>query len=90
MGTKRYQKYSMSWGRYQLTLIYSLFEVLKGELVNIVDYAVDHHKEFGRAPSFAVNAASWWYTNMTAKTAQQIRDSKPLAQVLSGETVLIY
>jgi hypothetical protein len=53
---------------------------LKGELVDIVDYAVDHHKETGRAPKLAVNTNSWWYANMTAAAAQAIRDSMSLCQ----------
>jgi (2Fe-2S) ferredoxin len=56
----------------------SLFELLKGELVDIVDYAVDCHKKTGRPPRLAVNASSWWYANMTAASAKAVRDSESL------------
>jgi hypothetical protein len=46
--------------------------------VDIVDYAVDHHKKTGRPPKLAVNGSSWWYANMTARSAQIIRDSESL------------
>lgn len=52
----------------------SLFELVKGELVEIVDYAFEHHRETGRAPKLAVNASSWWYANMTRATVQEIRN----------------
>ncbi|KAH8807402.1 hypothetical protein F5884DRAFT_789187 [Xylogone sp. PMI_703] len=52
----------------------SVFKLLKGELVDIVDYAVNCHKKTGRSPRLAVNASSWWYSSMTAATVQEIRD----------------
>lgn len=54
---------------------FSIFELLKGELVEIVDYALDSQKKTGRPLTLAVNASSWWYYNMTAATAQAVRDS---------------
>jgi len=59
-------------------LVSSLFELLKAELVDIADYAVDRHKKTGRPPKLAVNASSWWYANMTAALAQAVRDSESL------------
>jgi hypothetical protein len=49
---------------------------LKGELVEIVDYAFEHHKKTSRAPKLAVNASSWWYSRHTRATVQKIRDSE--------------
>jgi len=61
-----------------LTWTSSLFELLKGELVDIVDYAVDFYRKTRRPPRLAVNASSWWGTNMTAAAAQALRDSESL------------
>lgn len=52
----------------------SLFALLKGEVVEIVDFALDHHKRTGNAPTLAVNASSWWYANLSAKGVQEIRN----------------
>ncbi|PMD39288.1 PIN domain-like protein [Hyaloscypha variabilis F] len=52
----------------------SLFELLQGDLFEIVDYVFEHHKKTGRGPRLAVNASSWWYSNLTAAGAQSIRD----------------
>lgn len=52
----------------------SLFELLKGEVVEIADFAIDHHKRTGDTPTLAVNASSWWYANLSAKGVQEIRN----------------
>ncbi|KAF4634338.1 hypothetical protein G7Y89_g3772 [Cudoniella acicularis] len=51
-----------------------LFNLLEGDLVDIVEFATERHKNHGKPPKLAVNASSWWYNNMTAKQALEIRN----------------
>jgi hypothetical protein len=62
--------------RYLLSSMYSLFDLLPGELTEIVDYAFDIYKKQKRAPIIAVNASSWWNINLTTAAVQAIRDSE--------------
>jgi hypothetical protein len=51
----------------------NLFDILEGEIVDIVDFSIAHHKRTGDAPTLAVNANSWWHANLTDKAVQTIQ-----------------
>jgi hypothetical protein len=75
MGPRRYTDALISRAM-AANSVSSIFEVLKGEVVDIVDYADDYCKKARRPLRLAVNASSWWYANnMTTAVVQRIRDT---------------
>ena len=56
--------------------------------MEIVDFVYDHHKRTGRAPRLAVNASSWFYSNLTSALVQAIRDRECLGLQTEDAVIL--